>query len=466
MVSNSVNKLGITELYNIQDQHIKSHSILNVSERIHYLVKLKKTIQSRENEIYNALKSDLNKPKFESYATEIGFLLNEISLFIKNLDKWAKPESIPSSIINFPSKDYIYKEPYGKVLIISPWNYPFQLSLLPAMSAFACGNNVILKPSEHTPSTSNLIKSIVSAVFPENVFSVIEGDAEVASELLKLKWDYIFFTGSVKIGKIVAKAAAVNLTPTTLELGGKSPAVIDDSIDLKLVSKRIVWGKFLNSGQTCVAPDYLIVHESIKDLLIKELINSILEAFGKFTDKINNYTSIVNENNFDRLIKLINESKVIFGGQHDRKTKFIYPTLVDTSNTEDNIMADEIFGPILPILTYKNQDDIDEIIFKNPNPLALYVFTKNKEFEEKIINRYKFGGGAVNDTIVHLANPKLPFGGIGNSGYGSYHGKYSFELFTHNKSIVKRGTWYDNKLRYSPYEKKFSIMKKIIKYFG
>ena len=466
MVSNSVNKLGIRELYNIQDKHIKSHSKLNVSERIHYLVKLKKTIQSRENEIYNALKSDLNKPKFESYATEIGFLLNEISLFIKNLEKWAEPESIQSSIINFPSKDYIYKEPYGKVLIISPWNYPFQLSLLPAMSAFASGNNVILKPSEHTPATSNLVKSIVSEVFPANIFSVIEGDAEVASELLKLKWDYIFFTGSVKIGKIVAKAAAINLTPTTLELGGKSPAIIDDSLDLKLVSKRIVWGKFLNSGQTCVAPDYLIVHESIKDLLIKELINSILEAYGKFNDKINNYTSIVNENNFDRLIKLINESKVIFGGQHERKTKFIYPTLVDAPNTEDNIMIDEIFGPILPILTFNCQDDIDEIINKNPNPLALYVFTKNKEFEEKIINRYKFGGGAVNDTIVHLANPKLPFGGIGSSGSGSYHGKYSFELFTQNKSIVKRGTWYDNKLRYAPYAKKFSLMKKIIKYFG
>ena len=466
MVSNSVNKLGITELYNIQDKYIKSHSKLNISERIHYLVKLKKTIQSRENEIYNALKSDLNKPKFESYATEIGFLLNEISLFIKNLEKWAEPESIQSSIINFPSKDYIYKEPYGKVLIISPWNYPFQLSLLPAMSAFACGNNVILKPSEHTPATSNLVKSIVSAVFPTNVFSVIEGDAEVASELLKLKWDYIFFTGSVKIGKIVAKAAAINLTPTTLELGGKSPAIIDNSLDLKLVSKRIVWGKFLNSGQTCVAPDYLIVHETIKDLLIKELINSILEAYGKFNDKINNYTSIVNENNFDRLIKLINESKVIFGGQHERKTKFIYPTLVDAPNPEDNIMIDEIFGPILPILTFNCQDDIDEIINKNPNPLALYVFTNSKEFEEKIINRYKFGGGAVNDTIVHLANPKLPFGGIGNSGYGSYHGKYSFELFTHNKSIVKRATWYDNKLRYAPYAKKFSLMKKIIKYFG
>ena len=466
MVSNSVNKLEISELYNIQDKHIKSHSKLSVSERIHYLVKLKKIIQSRENEIYNALKSDLNKPKFESYATEIGFLLNEISLFIKNLEKWAEPESIPSSIINFPSKDYIYKEPYGKVLIISPWNYPFQLSLLPAMSAFACGNNVILKPSEHTPATSNLVKSIVSAVFPANIFSVIEGDAEVASELLKLKWDYIFFTGSVRIGKIVAKAAADNLTPTTLELGGKSPAIIDDSLDVKLVSKRIVWGKFLNSGQTCVAPDYLIVHESIKDLLIKELINSILEAFGKFTDKINNYSSIVNENNFDRLVKLINESKVIFGGHHERKTKFIYPTLVDTPNPEDNIMIDEIFGPILPILTFNCQDDIDKIINKNPNPLALYVFTKSKEFEEKIITRYKFGGGAVNDTIVHLANPKLPFGGIGNSGYGSYHGKYSFELFTHNKSIVKRRTWFDNKLRYAPYAKKFSLMKKIIKYFG
>ena len=466
MDSNSINKLEITEVYNSQDKYIKSHNKLNISERIEYLMKLKKIIQSREKEIYNALKSDLNKPKFESYATEIGFLLNEISLFIKNLEKWATPEIIPSSIINFPSKDYIYKEPYGKVLIISPWNYPFQLSLLPAMSAFACGNNVILKPSEHTPVTSNLVKSIVSDVFPSNIFSVIEGDAEVASELLKLKWDYIFFTGSVKIGKIVAKAAAVNLTPTTLELGGKSPAIIDDSVNLKLVSKRIVWGKFLNSGQTCVAPDYLIAHKSIKDLLIKELINSILEAFGQFSENLDGYTSIVNESNFNRLVKLISENKVLFGGQYNKQTRFIYPTLVDNPIAENEIMIEEIFGPILPILSYKSQDDIDQIINKNPNPLALYVFTKNKDFEEKIINRYKFGGGAVNDTIVHLANPKLPFGGIGNSGHGAYHGKYSFELFTHNKSIVKRGTWYDNKLRYAPYGKKYSLMKKIIKYFG
>ena len=466
MESNSINKLDILKIYNSHDKYVKSHIRLSVSERIKYLTDLKKSIQTHEKEIYSALKTDINKPKFESYATEIGFLLNEISLFIKNLEKWAKPEIIPSSIINFPSNDYIYKEPYGKVLIISPWNYPFQLSLLPAMSAFASGNNVILKPSEHTPSTSNLVRSIVSEIFPENIFSVIEGDAGVATELLKLKWDYIFFTGSVKIGKIVAKAAAVNLTPTTLELGGKSPAIIDDTVNLKLVSKRIVWGKFLNSGQTCVAPDYVIVYDSVKDSLIKELINSILEAFGEFSENLDSYTSIVNESNFKRLIKLISENKVLFGGQYNKQTRFIYPTLVDNPKAEDDIMVDEIFGPILPILNYSKQEDIDEIINKNPTPLALYVFTNDKQFEEKIINRYKFGGGAVNDTIVHLANPKLPFGGIGNSGYGSYHGKYSFELFTHNKSIVKRGMWYDNKLRYAPYKKKYSLMKKIIKYFG
>ena len=353
-----------------------------------------------------------------------------------------------------------------KVLVISPWNYPFQLALLPAMSAFAAGNNVVLKPSEHTPNTSSLIKKIVEKVFPSELMCVVEGDAKIASQLLEKKWDYIFFTGSVNIGEIVAVSAAKNLTPYTLELGGKSPAIIDRNTDLKLVSKRIVWGKFLNSGQTCVAPDYLIVHKSIKGTLIKELIDRIELTFDKNFDNTSDITAIVNEKNFNRLTELIKENKIIYGGKSDRENRYIFPTIIDSPKMDSNIMKEEIFGPILPVLSFEKLEDIDNIINKNPNPLALYVFSNNKKFTETVVNRYSFGGGSINDTIVHLANSRLPFGGIGNSGIGSYHGKLSFELFSHKKSIVNRSTWFDNNLRYAPYKNKLSLVRKLMKYLG
>ena len=456
--------MNIDVLYNKQKNFTNSQKKIEVKERIHFLKKLKNEILKREEEIFTALEKDLNKPRFEAYATEIGYLLNEIELFINNLKSWSKPKRVNSTLINFPSKDFIIYEPYGLILIISPWNYPFQLALLPAMSAFAAGNNVILKPSEHTSNTSALIKSIVSEVFPEELISVIEGGAETASKLLDYKWDYIFFTGSVKIGKIVAQAAAVNLTPTTLELGGKSPAIIDKKIDIKLVSKRIVWGKFLNSGQTCIAPDYLIIHKSIKDKFINQLIDRIKYSFGESSERSKDLTSIINENHFERLVKLIEENEVIYGGEYDSKLKVIYPTIVNNPSLDSNIMREEIFGPILPILTYENIKEIDEIINKNPNPLSLYLFSNDNDLTENIINRYSFGGGAINDTIVHLANSKLPFGGIGNSGIGSYHGKSSFDLFSHKKSIVKKSNWYDNNLRYAPYKNKLNLLKRLMKY--
>ena len=456
--------MNIDKIYNHQNNFLKSLKKIEVNERIRYLKKFKNKILNNEEKIFECLEKDLNKPRFETYAAEIGILLNEIDLFIKNLKTWSKPKRISSSFINFPSKDYILYQPYGMVLIISPWNYPFQLALLPAISAFSAGNNVILKPSEHTPHTSSLIKEIVDKVFPTEFFKVIEGDAHIASKLLEYKWDYIFFTGSVKIGKIVAKSAAQNLTPITLELGGKSPAIIDKKIDFKLVSKRIVWGKFLNSGQTCVAPDYLIVHESIKEELIKELIKRIKYSFGDHLKKSKDLASIVNNSHFKRLVDLIKENKVLFGGQHNKKLKFIYPTLIDNPNLNGNIMKDEIFGPILPILTFNNINEIDKIIEKNRNPLSLHVFSKDKKFTERVINRYSFGGGTVNDTIIHLINSKLPFGGIGNSGIGSYRGKSSFELFSHKKSIVKKSNWFDNNLRYPPYGNKLKIVKKLMKF--
>ena len=445
---------------------VNSQSKISVEERVRFLKNLKSEIKLNEEDIYEALDLDLKKPRFETFATEIGFLLNEIELFIKKLRSWSKPKGIRSALINFPSKDYIIFEPYGKVLVISPWNYPFQLALLPAMSAFAAGNSVVLKPSEHTPNTSKLIKKIVEKVFPTELMSVIEGDSKTASKLLEKKWDYIFFTGSVKIGEIVAMAAAKNLTPYTLELGGKSPAIINKDIDLKLASKRIVWGKFLNSGQTCVAPDYLVVHKSIKGALIKELIKRIEKTLGKQLEKTEDFTAIVNEKNFNRLVGLINKNNLIYGGKYDKVKRYISPTIIDNPKMDEEIMKDEIFGPILPVLSFEKIEDIDNIITKNPNPLALYVFSNNKKFNEIIINRYPFGGGAINDTIVHLANSRLPFGGIGNSGIGSYHGKASFELFSHKKSVVNRSTWFDNNLRYAPYKNKLSLVRKIMKYLG
>ena len=445
---------------------VNSQSKISVEERVRFLKNLKSEIKLNEEDIYKALDLDLKKPRFETFATEIGFLLNEIELFIKKLRSWSKPKGIRSALINFPSKDYIIFEPYGKVLVISPWNYPFQLALLPAMSAFAAGNSVVLKPSEHTPNTSKLIKKIVEKVFPTELMSVIEGDSKTASKLLEKKWDYIFFTGSVKIGEIVAMAAAKNLTPYTLELGGKSPAIINKDIDLKLASKRIVWGKFLNSGQTCVAPDYLVAHKSIKGALIKELIKRIEKTLGKQLEKTEDFTAIVNEKNFNRLVGLINKNNLIYGGKYDKVKRYISPTIIDSPKMDEEIMKDEIFGPILPVLSFEKIEDIDNIITKNPNPLALYVFSNNKKFNEIIINRYPFGGGAINDTIVHLANSRLPFGGIGNSGIGSYHGKASFELFSHKKSVVNRSTWFDNNLRYAPYKNKLSLVRKIMKYLG
>ena len=445
---------------------VNSQSKISVEERVRFLKNLKSEIKLNEEDIYEALDLDLKKPRFETFATEIGFLLNEIELFIKKLRSWSKPKGIRSALINFPSKDYIIFEPYGKVLVISPWNYPFQLALLPAMSAFGAGNSVVLKPSEHTPNTSKLIKKIVEKVFPTELMHVIEGDSKTASKLLEKKWDYIFFTGSVKIGEIVAMAAAKNLTPYTLELGGKSPAIINKDIDLKLASKRIVWGKFLNSGQTCVAPDYLVAHKSIKGALIKELIKRIEKTLGKQLEKTEDFTAIVNEKNFNRLVGLINKNNLIYGGKYDKVKRYISPTIIDSPKMDEEIMKDEIFGPILPVLSFEKIEDIDNIITKNPNPLALYVFSNNKKFNEIIINRYPFGGGAINDTIVHLANSRLPFGGIGNSGIGSYHGKASFELFSHKKSVVNRSTWFDNNLRYAPYKNKLSLVRKIMKYLG
>ncbi|TRX16049.1 aldehyde dehydrogenase [Flavobacterium franklandianum] len=434
----------------------------NISFRKETLTKLLNEVILHENEIMEALYFDFKKPAFESVLTETSYVISELKDTIKNLNKWAKPRRVFPSLLNFPSKDYIFKEPYGKILIISPWNYPFQLALCPLISAFAAGNQVVLKPSELTPKTSEIIEKIISKVFIKKDVNVIEGGIEVSQQLLSERWDYIFFTGSVSVGKIVAKAAAENLTPVTLELGGKNPCVIDETANLKLAAKRIVWGKFMNAGQTCIAPDYILVQKNMKSHFVDYLKEEITKAYGENPSISPDFARIINTKNCQRLISLIDSEKVIFGGQTDIKNCYIAPTLIEETSIETEVMKDEIFGPILPILTYEKEIEIDAIISKYEKPLAFYIFSENRIFSKHMIQKYSFGGGCVNDTMVHFSNKRLPFGGVGHSGIGAYHGILSFDTFSHKKSILIKSNLLDLPFRYAPYKDKLATIKKIL----
>ncbi len=426
----------------------------NINFRKETLTKLLNKLIQHEKEIIDALYFDFKKPAFEAVLSETSFVISELKNTIKNIKSWSKPKRVFPSLLNFPSKDYIYKEPYGKVLIISPWNYPYHLALCPLISAFAAGNQVVLKPSELTPKTSEIIAHIITKVFHKNQVEVIEGGIEVAQQLLSKRWDYIFFTGSVAVGKIVAKAAAENLTPFTLELGGKNPCIIDETANLKLAAKRIVWGKFLNAGQTCIAPDYIVIQQDMKSHFVDYLKEEITKAYGENPCDSPDYARIINSKNYQRLINMIDPKKVIFGGQTDIKNYYIAPTLIDENSLETEVMKDEIFGPILPILTYEKETEIDTIISKYEKPLALYIFTENRFFSKHIIQKYSFGGGCINDTMVHFGNKRLPFGGVGHSGIGAYHGILSFDTFSHKKSMLKKSNLLDLPFRYAPYKGK------------
>ena len=457
---------SIPNILTAQQDFFKSQKTKDVSFRLSLLKALKKEIISKEQAIYDALKKDFNKPEFESFVSEYGLVISELNLAIKNVKKWSEPERVTSSLLSYPSKDFIYKEPYGAILIIAPWNYPFLLAINPLIMAVASGNTVVLKPSELTPNTSKLISEIVQNVFPNEVAISIEGGVQVSTELLAQKWDFIFFTGSVSVGKIVAKAAAKHLTPVTLELGGKSPCIIDDSIDLKLVAKRISWGKFFNGGQTCIAPDYIIVKSNVKDAFLMHLKSEIVNRYGENPKESKDYPRIINKKNVLRLKNMLQDCNIIFGGEVNEESCYIAPTLVDNPSLDSYVMQDEIFGPILPILSYENEKDIEAIIWNFEKPLSFYVFSKKNAFIKHILNKYSFGGGVINDSLIHFGNNKLPFGGVGESGVGSYHGKYGFDTFSHNKSIIKRGTWFDPSIRYAPYKQKFSLIKKLFNYFS
>ena len=427
------------------------------------LENLLENIINYESDILEALYKDFKKPIFEGVLTETNYVISDLKETIKNINSWAKPKKVRSSLLNFPSSDYIYSEPYGNVLIISPWNYPFQLALCPLVAAVAAGNHVTLKPSELTPNTSFIIAKIIRESFDNKHVVAILGDLGMAQQLLKQKWNYIFFTGSVQVGKIIAKIAAENLTPVTLELGGKSPVIVDETADLKIAARRIIWGKILNAGQTCVAPDYVLVHSKVKSEFVNNLKQAIKNALGENPEISPDYARIINSKNWERQLLLLENQSIIAGGQSNRNGFYLAPTLIDEPKLNSLVMQEEIFGPILPIISYNSKSEIDTIISSFDKPLSFYIFSEKKSFIDEMISKYSFGGGCVNDVIVHLVNNRLPFGGVGNSGMGAYHGKLSFDIFSHKKSIVKRGNWLDLPMRYAPYGNKLKWIKKILR---
>lgn len=448
-----------------QRSYLSNLGTIDVDKRINNLKKLKNVIKKYEDEIIDALNKDLGKHIFEAYSNEVGFVYGSIDFVIKNLKNWTKVKKVKNDAAQLPGKSYIYKSHYGAVLIIGPYNYPFQLTIEPLIGAIAGGNTVIIKPSEYATATETIIEKIIKETFDEEYIAVVTGDYKVNSDLLDLEFDYIFFTGSVNVGKIVMEKASKHLTPITLELGGKSPVIVDNTADLKVSAKRILWGKLTNAGQTCVAPDYLLAQEHIYEELIEELKNTIVEFYGN--DIINNkeFGRIINEKHMNRLNNILenDKDKIVVGGDVDFEQRYISPTIIRDVTLEDSVMKEEIFGPILPVIKYKDLEDIKYYISKHKNPLALYVFSENDDFSEDIIRRFTFGGGCINDTISHVASAHLPFGGVGTSGMGNYHGRASFDTFTHTKSIVKKSTKIDIKLVFPPYKEKIKLIKKIMK---
>jgi aldehyde dehydrogenase (NAD+) len=435
----------------------------DINFRIDALKKLHTAIVNMESEINAAICEDLGKSVFESYMTEIGMVLSDISYMQKHIKYFAKKRRVATPITQFCSSSYVLPSPYGTVLIISPWNYPFMLTLGPLVAAIATGNTAIVKPSEYSPATSKVIKKLIESCFATEYITVINGGKEVSQELLEQKFDYIFFTGNKTVGRIIMDKASKYLTPVTLELGGKSPCIVDETANLKVAADRIVFGKYLNCGQTCVAPDYLLVKECIKEKLTDEIKKSIIKQYGKDPLKNNDYGKIINDKHFNRIIGLMDGEKVLVGGHNDGVCR-IEPTVLDNITIESKIMQEEIFGPILPVLTYGTIDEVASIIEKNPTPLALYLFTTNKATKNEILNRVSFGGGCVNDTIIHLATNNMGFGGVGESGIGSYHGKKGFDTFTHYKSIVDKKSFIDISLRYQPYSNfKIKLLRMFLK---
>lgn len=456
--------MQVNDILKIHNNFYDTGNTKSIEFRVEQLKRLRTSILENETLIIEALYKDLHKSEFEAYATEIGFSLGSISSFIKKLKKWAKPKKVRTPIVHFCSKSYVYSEPYGTVLIIGPFNYPFQLIIEPLIGAIAAGNCAVLKPSEFTPNVSKVLVKVITQAFSPEYVRVVEGERELTSELINAPFDYIFFTGSVGVGKIVMEAAAKHLVPVTLELGGKSPCIVEKDANIEVAATRIAWGKFLNTGQTCVAPDYIMIHKDIKEKFIAKLIENIKKFYTQSAIDSPDYGRIVNERQLSRLISLLDKEKVVYGGDYDVEKLYMAPTIMDGIGWDDKVMQDEIFGPIFPILEYEDLDSAIKIINKRPKPLALYLFTENKASEKKVIENVSFGGGCINDTITHLANPNLPFGGVGTSGIGAYHYKSSYDLFSHKKSILKKSTLIRIPFVFPPYsKKKLDLIRKLMR---
>lgn len=450
------------ELVNKQRRFFNSNETKDINFRIKQLKKLKLLLQENEQRMEEAIYADFSKSAFDNYSTEIALLYLEINDAVKKIKKWALRKRVPTDLVNLPGRSYILPEPLGVSLIIGAWNYPYQLSFAPAIAAIAAGNTVILKPSELPANTSRLMAEIVNQNFEPEFFRVVEGGVVETQHLLEQRFDKIFFTGSVPVGRIVYQAAAKHLTPVTLELGGKSPAFILDDKNLNMYVKRLVWAKFVNAGQTCIAPDYILVKRSLKDKFIQQLIAEIKKE--QFSIENQNYVQIINEKNMKRLIGYINQDKVVFGGNYDMQTRVIEPTVMDEVSFDDAVMQEEIFGPILPVIPFDSLDEMIAEVKRREKPLSCYVFTRDKKLRNKIMHEVSFGGGCVNDAIMHISNNKLPFGGVGESGIGSYHGEFGFRTFSHYKSILDKPTWFEAGLKYFPHSAaKFNLMKKMLR---
>ncbi len=451
----------IAQIISQQRKYFSSGKTKDIDFRIAQLKKLKLALVENFELIAQALKADLNKPQFETYLTEL-VVTKEIDYALKHLKSWTKPKKVPMPLEQFPSYGSLCAEPLGVVLIIGAWNYPLQLIISPLVGAIASGNCTVLKPSENAPHTSRVLAKIIQQYFDESYIALVEGDKETSEQLLAQKWDRIFFTGSTAIGKIVMAAAAKHLTPVTLELGGKSPCIVDTDIDIEVTARRIVWGKFINAGQTCIAPDYLLVDKTIKQELLKAIAKYIKEFFGDNPESSPDYARIIDDKQFLRLTNLLKNGEIVIGGEHNQATGYIAPTVIDKVSLEDEVMQTEIFGAILPVIAYDNLAEAIALINQQPKPLAIYIFSRNKTLQQQVCSQTSSGGVCINDTLMQFGVSVLPFGGVGDSGIGSYHGKASFDTFSHYKSILNKTFRLDFNLRYPPYQGKLAFLKKLL----
>lgn len=465
MINMELKPDNVMDILNEDQKFFNSNQTKDIYFRLEQLKKLREAIIKYESKISEALHEDLGKHPFESYISEIGFVLNSINYTMKHLERWAKPKGVSTPLTLFASTSKIRYEPYGTVLIIGPFNYPFQLLIEPLIGAIAAGNCAVIKPSEAAQNSSAVITEMIEKTFDKSYIRSVQGGIETNTSLINAPFDYIFFTGSVPVGKIVMEAAAKNLVPVTLELGGKCPVIVDKSADIKIAARRIIWGKTLNSGQTCVAPDYVIVHEDVKEELVDEMKQTLNRFYGPNAEESKDFGRIVNDRHFARLKTILERDKeqIIFGGTVNAGSCFIEPTLIEATWASAS-MEEEIFGPLLPILTYRNLDNAIQSINKLPKPLALYLFTADKQVEEKVLMEISSGGVSINNTISHLGNPELPFGGVGNSGIGAYHGRYSFTTFSHQKSILKTSTKINLPVLFPPYTaKNLRLLRRLLK---